>query len=210
MQTKNWSNQKIIIFITFICAALMSSLFVYHAQHTQKNIIPQDEGFIFPTPRHMNTFTLMTANEEPFTEKNLKGFWTLMFFGFTHCASICPNALNILQHVYNDLHAQYPNMQIVFVSIDPERDTPTKLQQYINDFNPKFIGVTGKIEALRKLQAQLGIYAERENNSSPDYQIQHTSSILLINPHGEWAGVYKYDLPIKVLSQNIKKAISVG
>ncbi|MBV9576224.1 MAG: SCO family protein, partial [Gammaproteobacteria bacterium] len=105
------------------------------------------------------------------------------------------------------LHAQYPNLQVVLISVDPERDTPTSIAHYTQSFHPDFIGVTGKIVELRKLQSQLGIFAARDEAAGEQYQIQHTSSILLINPQGKWAGIFKFGMTPQELTQSVETSI---
>lgn len=198
---------KIIVFIVFVCAALMTSLFVYHA--SQKNITPvlsPDIGLIFPAARDVKSFELVTTNQQKFTEKDFYQHWTLLFFGFTHCASVCPSTLDIMNHAYKNLHEKYPDLRVVLVSVDPERDTPESLTQYVRGYNPDFIGVSGKIQNIRKLQSQLGVYSARENTSD-NYQIQHTSSIMLINPQGKWAGIFKFGLKPAELIKAVETSI---
>lgn len=186
---------KLISFIAFICAALMASLFIYHNQQKSAAVqISGENGTIFTAPRDIKTFDLITAKQEKFTPKDLLNHWTLLFFGFTHCTNVCPATLEMLQHAYQQLHPSYPSLQVVFVSLDPERDTPAHLAKYLTAFHPDFLGVTGKIQDIRKLQSQLGIFSVRDESSGNDYQLQHTSSILLINPQGKWTALFKFGM----------------
>src|SRR5258707_1091290 len=125
------ATHKIIVFVVFICAALVTSLFVYHA--SQKTVLPllsSDIGVVFPLPRDIKSFKLETAENKEFTEKDFYKHWTLLFFGFTHCASVCPTTLDVMNRTYSQLHAQYPDLRVVLVSVDPERDTPESLLKY--------------------------------------------------------------------------------
>jgi len=198
---------KIIAFVVFICASLMTSLFVYHV--SQKNapaLLPSEIGMLFKEPRDIKSFELVTANQQPFTEKSFYHHWTLVFFGFTHCSSVCPTTLHTIQRIYPTLQAKYPNLQVALVTVDPERDQLASLTQYVQRYNPAFLGITGNIQNIRKLQSQLGIYSARDNASNNDYQIEHTASILLINPQGKWAGLFKYGLK----PEDLKKGIEIS
>lgn len=191
-----YSTNKIVALLVFICMAIMASVFVYYASHKQDadsapQLVSADDGFIFPTARELKPFELMSTNGSAFTEKNLRGHWTLLFFGFTHCSSICPTTLSLLKNSYVKLHKTYPNLQVVFISLDPVRDTRAALSKYTKAYHPDFISVSGKIQELRKLQSQLGVYSSNDASAANNYQIQHTASIMLINPRGEWAGQYK-------------------
>lgn len=203
------ATHKIIFFIVFICASLITSLFVYHA--SQKNTAPilsPDIGMLFPAPRDIKSFELMAANQQKFTEKDFYQHWTLLFFGFTHCSSVCPINLDVIERVYPELHAKYPELRVVLVSVDPLRDTPDALLKYVQHYNPDFKGITGNIQEIRKLQSQLGIFAARDTASPNDnYQIQHTASILLINPQGKWAGLFKYGLKPAELQTGIETSL---
>jgi protein SCO1/2 len=202
--TQNFSTNKIIVLVVFICAAIITSLFVFHSRNKQsvQSLLSPEVGIIFPVARDIKPFKLESANQQLFSQQNLLHHWTLLFFGFTHCSNVCPTTLEMINRVYHQLQPDYPNLQVVLISVDPERDTPESLASYTQAFNPKFMGVTGKIQELRKLQSQLGIYSAREpqssdstdGNNNSNYQIQHTSSILLINPQGKWAGLFKYGL----------------
>lgn len=188
------ATHKIIVFLVFICAAIMTSLFVYHvSQKPETPRLSPNIGMMFPQPRDIKAFKLETGRNA-FTEKNLHHHWTLLFFGFTHCASVCPANLDLMKRIYPALAAKYPSLQVVLISVDPERDTPASISQYTESYHPSFIGVTGKIQEIRKLQSQLGVYSAKEFSDTTNYQVQHTSSIMLINPQGKWAATLKFGL----------------
>lgn len=189
------STNKLVVLLVFLCAAIMTSVFVYRATHQNaaKQELANNAGLVFPAPRDLKEFNLVQANGESFTLANLRNHWSLVFFGFTHCAEVCPTTLNLLQHVYEPLKKTAPGLQVVFVSLDPERDGKQTLSNYMNTYNHEFIGTSGKIEDLRKLQGQMGVYAQKKMNANgKDYQIQHTSSIMLVNPKGQWVGFINY------------------
>ena len=207
--TQTVPTHKIIAFIAFICAALMASLFIYHSsqKHAQPVLSP-DTGIVFSVPRDIKSFKLAGPNQQTFTEKNFLQHWTLVFFGFTHCSNVCPTTLEMISRAYPKLHETYPNLQVVLASVDPERDTPESLAKYTATFNPAFIGITGKLPELRKLQGQLGVYSARDETGAADnYQVQHTSSIMLINPKGQWVGLLKFGLKPDVFAQAVEIGI---
>lgn len=207
-----FSTQKIVTVLVFIIGALLTSVFVFHMR--QKPPSPQiaaEIGMLYPAARELKSFELIGAQERKFSHKDLYGHWTLMFFGFTHCANICPNTLTTLNKVYLNLKPRYPNLQIVLVSLDPERDSLTKLDHYARSFNPSFIGVTANFAELRKFQSQFGVFSGVDaNNKTGDYQITHTSTINLINPHGQWVGFFRYGVPATKLSETIHQSIRIN
>jgi len=204
-----FSTQKIIVLVAFLSAAIMTSLFLFHLrQPATTPALSGEEGMLFPLSREIKPFELVSTDHKKFTQQQFLNHWTLLFFGFTHCSTVCPNTLNVLNSAYSQLHATYPDLQVILVSLDPERDNPNTLASYVHSFNPAFIGVSGKMQAVRKLQSQLGIFSAREATSPTDnYQIQHTPSILLIDPKGKWAGLFNPGLPAKTLTQAIKKSM---
>lgn len=146
---------------------------------------------VLPEPRVIADFALVDGNNQPFSLENLRGHWTLMFFGFSNCPDVCPSALYDLDLVTEKLDEQ-PGLQAVFVSVDPERDTPEKLAEYVSYFNPAFIGVTGTQEQLAPLAMQLGIaYKIEEHEPGAErYDVYHSVSFLLIDPDGRLHGVF--------------------
>jgi protein SCO1 len=202
-------TNKIIILTVFVCTALMSSLFIFHLRSQPiRTTLSNDAGMIFPIARDIKPFSLVSSEEQPFKLQNFYDHWTLVFFGFTHCSQICPTTLDMIQKAYPELHAAYPNLQVVLISVDPERDTPALIKQYTQTYNKDFLGASGKINELRKLQSQLGIYSERDpNGTNTEYQINHTSSVLLINPQGKWSGLFKFGLSPAQFSQAFKESM---
>jgi protein SCO1/2 len=201
------SNNNIIFLLLIVIGALFTFQFIYHWQ-TKKTppSIPPDVGLVFTVPRDIKPFELVSTDFKKFTQQNLYQHWTLLFFGFTHCSSICPTTLDMINRAYPELQKAYPNLQVVLISLDPERDSLDALSKYTRSFNPAFIGVSGKIQELRKLQSQFGIFSSRENvmqakpGSETNYQIEHSSSILLIGPQGKWTGLFKYGTSPKQFS----------
>ncbi len=191
------SLNKLIGLIIFVCAALITLLFVFHWSQPAKQKLVNGDITVFSVARDIQPFALTTADNQSFTQKDFLNHWTLLFFGFTHCSSICPTTLDLMSRVYSQLHASYPNLQVVLVSLDPERDTPTALKKYTTSYNSSFIGATSNIQDLRKLQSQFGIFSARDDASGNDYQIQHTSSIMLVNPQGKWAGLFRFGMNVE-------------
>lgn len=210
-KSSSLSINKIIVLLVFLSAAMMTSVFVFRMSHKAPQIYPLEHGSVFSVPRDIKSFELVSSDGNKFSEKNLRGHWTLLFFGFTHCAMICPTTLDMITRSYETLHASYPNLQVVFVSLDPERDSVERLATFTHDFHADFIGASGKIQNLRKLQSQLGIASERDLSSKEEnYQLQHTSAILLINPEGKWAGFFNYGMRPEQFQNEFVEAVRLN
>jgi protein SCO1/2 len=152
-------------------------------------------GFLWPDPPAVSPFELVRDTGEPFNERDLAGKWSFMFFGFTHCPDVCPTTMSTLNTVAQTLAAD-PDFgdrgQVVFVSVDPARDTPEVLRSYVDFFNDSFVGVTAAAdESLRAFTRQLGIYYQRVDlASAADYTMDHTASILLFDPRARLVAVF--------------------
>ncbi len=149
---------------------------------------------VLDIPVPLPSFSLNDQNGNEFTQWSLSRKWTFMFFGYTFCPDVCPMALVDLNDVYQDLvekgdlvEAQFEvNTQVVFVSVDPERDGVDMLKEYISHFNENFIAVTGKPEVIDSLARPIGVAYRRApgTDSEGDYFIDHSASFLLIDPLG--------------------------
>lgn len=142
-------------------------------------------GTLLPQPRALPAFTLTDQDGQPFTAASLAGRWTLLFPGFTYCPDVCPTTLALLKQVKAGLGPEQP-LQVVFLSVDPERDTPARLKSYIAQFDPAFVGVTVGEPQLADVTRALGIaYAKVPGASPESYQMDHSASMILLNPQGQ-------------------------
>jgi protein SCO1 len=136
----------------------------------------------------MPSFKLQTANGGVFDNADLRKRWTFMFFGYTHCPDVCPLTLGRLAVVMGDLKKAHRagDLQVLFTSVDPQRDTPTKVAAYAAYFDPRFVGATASPAEIKRLTGELGIYFKREPDpfDAKNYLIQHSASILIVAPNG--------------------------
>jgi len=135
-------------------------------------------------------FTLTDHNGVSRTEMDYRGKYLLVYFGFTFCPDVCPTALQIMTVALTKLGKKADLIQPVFITIDPERDTESVLKEYISNFHPNFIGLTGKPEQIRKAAQTYRVYfrkAEPKNSkSSKDYLMDHSSIIFLMSKKGQY------------------------
>jgi protein SCO1/2 len=157
---------------------------------------------LLPEPKVLAEFQLVDHSGQTFSLDDLRGAWSLMFFGFTNCPDVCPGALYDLDLLSAQLPGRADNGEalhrVIFVSVDPERDTPEALSRYVSYFNPQFIGVTGAAEQLAALAANLGIayrIAEHEPGAER-YDVLHSSSVVLISPDGRLQGAFTAPLDV--------------
>ena len=145
-----------------------------------------------PTP--LPEFSFHKAGKVAFTNESLKGKWSLLFIGYTYCPDVCPTTLADLNYVYPSLtNDQDTTTQVVFISVDPNRDKAEQLADYVNYFNENFIGVTSTHEQLWPFVTELGlIYSVVEEGETNEYYlVDHSASIVLINPEGQFHATFK-------------------
>ena len=182
-----------LVIVALISATAGVSLWKLAQEHQQA---PAASLIMLPEPRAIADFKLVDQDGQPFSLENLRGRWSLLFFGFTHCPDVCPGTLYDLQRVHSALVEKSggspPTHQVLFVSIDPGRDTPERLKRYVAYFDPAFIGVTGNHQQLQPLTIQLGIAYRIEDHEASDvaYSVDHSASILLTGPDGRLHGVF--------------------
>lgn len=136
--------------------------------------------------REAPEFTLTDQDGSKVSGSDFKGKVVLLFFGYTHCPDICPMTMSVMNSVMDKMGDKAERVQVVFITVDPERDTQEKLKRYVPYYNEKFIGLTGTPEEIDKVADDYNIYYNKEEiQSSTEYLMGHNSSVLLIKPDGE-------------------------
>lgn len=202
-------NTKLTVILCLVIVVLVVLLTFVRITRNNAAVVlsPKDlrelGGLVYDKPVALSPFAFQDQFGQPFTEANLKGTWTLFFFGFTSCPDICPLTLTELSQFYRELVSSGSNLdtQVVMVSVDPQRDSTQKLAQYMGSFHPDFIGLNGSFEQVSKLAKELYIahtppplplvdaHAGHEM-ASEDYLIDHSANILIINPEGLYQGFF--------------------
>jgi protein SCO1/2 len=122
---------------------------------------------------------------------DFKGDFTLLFFGFTNCPDVCPLTLSLLAQVRADIKSRAPRLtpRVLFVSVDPNRDTPERIAAYLSGFDPEFAGVTASDAELEPLLTQLGVAVEKHVHGGANYNVVHNSAIYVLDQNAEWIAV---------------------
>lgn len=148
----------------------------------------------YPQARALADFSITKHTGETFTNDNLQGRWTLGFVGYTYCPDICPATLADINKIYPSLIEGQgdSDLQIWFLSVDPKRDTIDRLNEYVSYFNPDFVATTGTHDQLFPLVRSMGMmYSLSESTDNPNYLVDHSASIVVINPKGQVVGRFK-------------------
>ena len=159
-----------------------------------KDIIKTQHVSLYPQVRALPDFQLVDHNNQTFTAENLKGHWSLIFVGYTYCPDICPTTLAQLKSIYPELQkipTDFP-IQVVLLSVDPKRDTPERLNEYINFFHSDFIAISGEHPQLFPLVRAMGMmYSMSQSTDDPNYLVDHSSSVVVVNPSAQVVGRFK-------------------
>jgi protein SCO1 len=165
--------------------------------------VPLSSGTWLPNARPLAEFHLHDLSGREFGLDSLRGHPSLVFFGFTNCPDVCPTTLATLAQVQRQ--RPLPTSQVVFVSIDPERDTPAALQVYLGAFSKDFIGVRGDQAALAPLLRSLSAIAVREDLPGGGYTMDHSATLYLLDSHGRLVAVFSPPFSAVTLAADLAK-----
>ncbi len=151
-----------------------------------------ENALFYQQARALAPFELTSHRDEVFTNEQLKGHWSWVFFGYTSCPDVCPTTLQEINFVYDELKAVASNTQVLLVSVDPLRDSTEKLSLYIQYFNKEFIALRGGHDVLFPFARNVGLmYAIVDEVEKEGYLVDHSASLVLINPEGKIAAIFK-------------------
>lgn len=186
--------------ITILLTALLAFVVIYFGMlkpfYQSKKITI--DGVYLPTSQSINLFQLTDNHGHVFTQDDLKNHWSLLFFGFTNCGMVCPTTLSALNQMYKTLQTEIPDNQlpqVVFISVDPDRDSIKRINDYVTAFNPHFIGARTDIQATIQLEKQFHIVAAKlqvDGEGKNNYTINHSAEILVVNPKGQLQAYLSY------------------
>lgn len=181
------------IAVAVLVAVLAALAGMWLAREQPPERLELEHATVFPAPRPLPDFTLTDHTGAPFGPQRLQGGWHILFFGFTHCPDVCPSTLAALTSARRQLTDLPPAQQpgVVLVSVDPQRDTPERLAEYVAFFDPEFVGVTGDPAVLAELTRQLGVaVVVGEPDAAGQYTIDHTGTLFLVDPQGRLAAIF--------------------
>ena len=164
----------------------------------------QDEKEDYVASIKGSDFSLNDVNNNLITEKSFQGPLTALFFGFTHCPDVCPMTLNKLTILLEELKKDKKTLKVFFISIDPERDTPKVMKDYLSSFDGKFTGITGEPEKIFTLSKSWGIKSEKIFSENGEYTVNHSSPIILLKD-GKYVNRITHHDDIKESLKIIKK-----
>lgn len=199
MKTRN------LIFAFVMGAALAVGLWA--TINLNRNAIQLTAATVLPSVIALPEFSLVDHHAQAIDETIFVGQWDIVFFGFTQCPDICPLTLQVLRTARQRLaeSGQSSLPRIVLVSVDPERDTPERMAEYVNAFGPGNLGITGDLAELRKLTSSIGIYFAKQETGEEEYSVDHSAAVIVIDPQGNFHSLFSaphvienfvHDLPL--------------
>lgn len=191
-----------LLFVAFSGGALFLYLALFGTR-AEPNV-----ATVLPMTVELPAFSLIDDQGQPFTRDSLRGRTSVLFFGFTNCPDICPATLQQLAIARQRLAGEsvaFPD--IILISVDPERDSPEVLADYVRHFGAEVRGLTGNLETISALTRPLGIYFAKSGDLEGDYSVDHSAVVLVINENAEWFALFSaphtvdgfvHDLPLLV------------
>ena len=181
---------------------------VYREHDSRAMLLPDQVITLFPDPKPLTAFALTDDKNRVFDLARLKGRWSFVFFGFTHCPDVCPTTLAVLararETIAKNTVGAAENIQFVFVSIDPNRDAG-KLRQYVEYFDASFLGVTGDNSQIANLAGQLGAaYQVSITPGVEDYPVYHSTAVFLVDPRARYHAVFTPPHDAQAISKRFK------
>ena len=176
-------SKKTILLTTIIISfiIILTSTFFF-AEYLSRQNAPKKISQI------INNINLIDHTGKKFVSQTLKNQPSLIFFGFTHCPEVCPTTLSQLSEITDKLKTKIITTNIIFITLDPKRDTQEHLKDYISNFNENVIGITGDIINIKKLADNWGVFYETISSSKDDYTLNHTATVFMLDKKGNYKG----------------------
>ena len=181
--------------------AFYSSQYIFNGSANLDSL--QKAVSLLEQPRELPTFKMTNQNGLEFSNKDLKNTWSFIFFGFTNCPDICPITLSVMDQVSGQLDKNI-SAQNIFISVDPERDKPEKIKEYVAHFNNKMVGLTGNEKQINTLTQNLGAIYSIQNSDTENYMVDHSAHIFVIAPNGKLAALFSTPHDVKTITDDFK------
>ena len=149
--------------------------------------------YLIDPARNLGSFNLIDSNGKEFLPNDFEGKWNVLFFGFTFCPDICPITMRMLSRIEKEIDSQeLDKIRTFLVTVDPDRDSPDQLKVYLENFSENFIGLTGGLDQIYNFATRVNApFSPISNSKDAHYTVDHTGSIILINPEGNYAGFFR-------------------
>ena len=182
----------------FLCGLVLVFGVVIHVSGRWGAVVPAVAAVGGP-------FHLEDQNGKPFSDQDLKGRPFLVFFGFTHCPDVCPTTLFELSQVFKDLGKDADRTGALFITVDPERDTPATLKDYLSNFDPHLRGLTGDPATVATVLKEYRVYAKKVPLKDGDYTMDHTAIVYLMDKDGHFVAPFNLKQTPEAAADQLRK-----
>jgi protein SCO1/2 len=166
-------------------------------------------GTVLQSSQPAPNFKLTAANGQKVSLKDFKGKVIMLYFGYTFCPDVCPATLSELSGAMEILGTQAKDVQVIMISVDPERDTPEILAEYVTHFYPSFLGVTGAPEEIAEVAAQYGIFYEaHEGTEATGYLVDHTATVMVIDQDGNLKLAFPFGTSAEDIAEDLEHLLN--
>ena len=179
-------------------AVMLIALSLYVNKMTTKVYLSNEQLkdlglYLIDPARNLGSFNLIDSSGKEFLPQDFEGKWNVLFFGFTFCPDICPITMSMLSRIEKGLdNEDLDKIRIFLVTVDPDRDSPDQLKVYLENFSENFIGLTGGLDQIYNFATRVNApFSPISNSKDPHYTVDHTGSIVLIDPNGNYAGFFR-------------------
>jgi protein SCO1/2 len=168
-----------------------------------------ENAVLYPQPRAVPEFHLVQSDGTALTRDNWLGHWNVVYFGYTNCPDVCPTTLATFKQLWTDLGKRdlTDKVRIDFISVDPLRDTPERLGQYVGFFSKDFVAATGSDEELTRLTRALGLIYSRTTDAQGKIEVDHSGSAVIIDPQAQLVGIFRPPFAAQALSDDLATLI---
>ena len=192
-----------------IVAILVGALSAQFVKVPRQPDLQLANGTLLPAPRAVPEFQLVDGSGNAYGHAQLTGHWSVLFFGYTSCPDICPITLTTLAQVDTQL-ADLPatqRPQIVFVSVDPQRDTPAQVGQYVKFFSPDFIGLTGEPGKIEPFTQAMGVPVAIHDSGNGAYTVDHAATLFLLDPQARMTAIFSPPHSVATLASDLRSVV---
>jgi protein SCO1 len=153
-------------------------------------------------------FRLVDQNGKTVTDADLRGKWSLVYFGYTHCPDACPTALNDISIALDELGPKRDAVQPVFITVDPERDTPAVLKDYVTSFDAPILALSGSADEIARAAKAYRVYYAKHSEPGGDYSMDHSSVIYVMDPEGRFTASFTHESTPEEIAERLKKLLA--
>jgi protein SCO1/2 len=197
--------------VAAVAAALIGAAAALYWSHGRQAPPPQINGYVLPTPQALPAVSLVDEQGHAFVPADFAGHWSFLYFGYTYCPDVCPLALIELAALKKRLAEEQQRAATAYylVSVDPARDTPERLHEYVTYFDPSFHGLTGSVPDLTLLAKQMGsVFFIPQGQKTDSYLVSHSSNVALLDPDGKLCAVFTSPHEPKQLATDFAKVLA--